>query len=228
MAGHLIKKFSVFTKLTGLVLVLLLADIIAFSVLPLSLLYPDIFLACKESGPEAAAVLFNDFNGDFTGVNRETRRRLNLGLALLRSNRVERLIVAGGNRAERGLSGARMMADYLLEQGVPSEDLLIEDRSLDSISNLARIENLAKKHSIRTLGLVSSPYHLMRLQRMIGSGADTFACFPYDPLSCSPPLTRREVWFSAHYNLAAGLLHIILPEQAYKTLVFLVRKHTDW
>lgn len=208
-------------------LVLVLADIIAFAVLPLSLLYPDSFTG-QERRLDAAAVLFNDFNGHYTGINRETERRLNAGLELLHSNRIDQLILAGGNRQEMGLSGARMMAGYLAELQVPVEKILIEDRSRDSLSNLARIQDLARKHNIRRIGLISSPYHLKRLKTMAGAGSAGFTFLPYDPLQCRPPLSRKEAWVSAHYNLAAYLLHILLPRQAYESVVLWVRENTDW
>lgn len=220
-------KVSFIFRFTVLALALILADTVAFSILPLSFLYPPAVTGENRS-LDAAAILFNDFDDSFTGLNAETRRRLHAGLGIYQDNRVATLIVAGGNRPDKGIIGARLMASYLLAQGVPQEDILVEDRSRDSVSNLARIAEISGAGNARSVGLISSPYHILRLQKMFGPESDNFIYLSYDPLRCRPPLTRREVWFSAHYNLAAYFLYTLLPRKTYGKVVVWVRQNTEW
>jgi hypothetical protein len=102
--------------LIGILFCAALLDIVMFYTLPLRYLYPGTFDAGKEK-LTVAAILFNDFNPSFTGINNETKRRVQHGAAMLKQNRVEQLIVVGGNRAASKRKGARLMADYLLELG---------------------------------------------------------------------------------------------------------------
>lgn len=202
-------------------------DLAFFSILPLRYLYPVTF---SDDGEEvqAAAILFNDFNPTFTGINNETRRRLHHGMSLMDRNRVRQLIVVGGNREASGRKGAQFMADYLLEHGVPAEKIRVEASSKDSMSNLEQLGKMARAHNIDTLGLVSSPYHLLRLQTMrIPISAD-LRLHAYNPADCIPPLTRREVWFSAHYNALAYAAQLILPTSSYRRIVMWIREHTEW
>ena len=52
--------------------------------------------------------------------------------------------------------------------------------------------------------------------------------YPYNPADCSPPLSRSEIWHSAHYNGVAFALQLFLPEPLYRKLVIWIREHTEW
>jgi len=204
-----------------------LADLAAFSALPFGVLYPVIF----DGGggkPETAAILFNDFNGDFTGVNDETKRRIHHGLSLLETGRVKQVVAVGGNRERSERKGARLMVDYMLEQGTPPEKILVEASSKDSMSNLEQLGKVLAGQDISTLGLVSSPYHLLRIRTMDIPLPAEIVLFSYDPADCFPQLTRKEAWFSAHYNAVAYLAQLLLPEKLYRNIVYWVREHTEW
>jgi len=175
----------------------------------------------------AAAVLFNGFTPERTGINDETRRRLQFGLSLLRSNQARLLLVVGGNRPDKGVNGARLMAKYLHEQGVAEEQIIVEDQSRDSYSNLARIRNITGEKGLESVGLVSSPHHLLRIKGLNNPAAAGFRFLPYDAADCDPPLGRGEIWWSAHNNLAAWLAAILLPTPVYDRIVLWVRSYTN-
>lgn len=214
------------SALTAAFLALLLADIALFALLPVPYLYPS-FPSQARQPAAAAAVLFNGFTPERTGINDETRRRLHHGLSLLRGNRVRLLLVAGGNRPDKGVNGARLMATYLRNQGVAEEQIIVEDQSRDSLSNLARITQIMREKGLASMGLVSSPHHLLRIQALNSPAAESFRFLPYDAANSDPPLTRAEIWCSAHSNLAAWLAAVLLPAPVYDRIVRWVRSHTD-
>jgi uncharacterized SAM-binding protein YcdF (DUF218 family) len=210
------------TFLTGL----LMADIALFAFLPVRLLCPS--LPAEHGKPvAAAAVLFNGFSPERTGINEETRRRLQFGLSLLRSNQARLLLVAGGNRPEKGINGARLMARYLRSQGVAAEQIIVEDQSRDSFSNLARIREITGEKGLESVGLVSSPHHLLRIRALNSPAAAGFRFLPYDATDCVPPLGRGEIWLSAHVNIGAWLAAVLLPVPVYNWIVLWVRTYTN-
>ncbi|MHB8788301.1 MAG: YdcF family protein [Desulfobulbaceae bacterium] len=210
----------------GLLAGLFLADITLFALMPLTFLYPS--LPAHDREPvAAAAVLFNGFTPDGTAINDETRRRLHYGLSLLRGNQTRLLLVAGGSRPDKGINGARLIAGYLRGQGVAEELILVEDQSRDSLSNLARIREIAEEQGLESVGLVSSPHHLLRIRALNSPAAEGFRFFPYDAAGSDPPLTRLEIWCSAHLNLVAWLAAALLPAPVYDRIVLWVRTHTD-
>jgi hypothetical protein len=120
------------------------------------------------------------------------------------------------------------MADYMLERGVPAKKILIDASSKDSISNMEQLGKILAGRNIDTLGLISSPYHLLRLQNMRIPFEADLRYYPYNPAACFPSLSRREVWFSAHYNAIAYFAQLLMPESLYRKLVLWVRDHTEW
>ena len=118
------------------------------------------------------------------------------------------------------------MAAYLRAQGVAAEQIMIEDRSRDSCSNLEQIRKKTLALRGDTVGLVSSPHHLLRIRALNLPAAAGFRELPYSPTRCDPPLTRTEIWRSAHGNLAAWLASILLPSKVYERIVLWVRTHT--
>ena len=212
---------------------LLLCCIVVVDLL-LTFLVPARFLNLVETNtPQQqiglVAVLFHDFNADKTGINNETMRRINHALAFMEKSGSSYLVVAGGYRPGEEYSGARFMADYALQTGrVAGEKIIIEDRSMDSFSNLVNIAGIMDDLGVPFGGLVSSPLHLLRIRKtVLGEGSRVYL-LPYDAGSCSPPLTRWEKWKTIHYNLAAYAAALLLPSKWYDGLVKWVRENTDF
>ena len=74
-----------------------------------------------------------------------------------------KLIVSGGQGADELTSEAEAMAKYLMEQGVPQEDILIENRSRTTFENLtfskAILEDLGLGKSVL---VVTNSFHALR------------------------------------------------------------------
>lgn len=226
MTGNKNKSTS-FILLTIVFLVLLgIADFGIFYTLPLRFLYPVTFDAGSER-IKIVAILFNDFDETYTGINNETKRRANHGIILAGRNSVEKLVLVGGNREASQRKGAQLMADYLLEQGVPRQKILIEHTSRDTVSNLEQLGKLLAEEDMSTITLVSSPYHLMRIKNMQIQSRVDFIYSSYNPADCFPPLSRSEIWYSAHYNIAAYVAQTLLPGSLYREFVKWIRENTE-
>jgi len=212
---------------TSALALLVIIDLTVFFLLPVQLL--DV----SQPGPvryrvDAAAILFHDFNARRTGISNETRRRLHYGISLLQSKKAGTLLVAGGNRPDQGINGAGLMAEYVRSLGIPDVAVIVENSSHDSLSNLERISQIMRQHDLQSVALVSSPYHLLRLQALsIGAHAQ-MQYAPYDIVHCFPPLTRKDLWLSAHYNMAAYVAAAVLPKESYRWIVEWVRRHTEF
>lgn len=205
-----------------------LGDLVLFFFLPLQYLYPSQPELPRLGHVKMAAILFSGFNDTFTGINSESERRVQYGKTLLKNKLVEKLVVVGGNRSESKRKGAQLMADYLLAAGVKEDQILVEVTSSESRSNLEQYYRILREKGVVSGGLISSPYHLLRIKRMQILPQVQFTYLPYNPFDCIPPLTRKEIWWSAHYNLTAYLLYTFLPESMYRDFVHWVRTHTDW
>ncbi|MFG6148066.1 YdcF family protein [Halobacillus sp. B23F22_1] len=88
--------------------------------------------------------------------------RLKQGIELYKKEQVEYLIVTGGagngSRTSEGEAGK----NYAVEQGVPEEAIIVEDKSLVTEENLKNTQVIIQEQNIQSVLLVSDTYHLKR------------------------------------------------------------------
>lgn len=93
---------------------------------------------------------------------------------LARGNRPV-LVPSGGQGGDEVRSEAAAMGEYLAEQGVPAQDLLLEDRSTTTRENIERSAVLLRETDrVGPMLLVTSDYHVLRtasLARRLGVDA---------------------------------------------------------
>ncbi len=112
------------------------------------------------------------------------RSRIDKGIQVYRNNPGSKLIFSGGQGKDEVISEARAMADYAVGQGVPEQDMLLEDRSRNTDENIRFSAEIMKKDMpdrAPYFAVVTSSYHLMRALmiakrnklRCIGYGSKT-------------------------------------------------------
>ena len=104
-----------------------------------------------------------------------------------------RIIVSGGGPQARPgdpkvMSEAEAMRIFLLDLGVPSEAIVLEDRSLNTIQNIRGVRELVKGG--RT-ALVTSASHVPRALRLARTAGLNVEVFPTDWV---PPAEVRASW----------------------------------
>lgn len=99
-----------------------------------------------------------------------------------------KLIVSGGQGADELTSEAAAMANYLIEQGVPEEDILIENRSRTTFENLTFSKAILEKEGLgKDVLVVTNSFHalragvFMRRLRIPGRSVGSKTAFYYLP-----------------------------------------------
>jgi uncharacterized SAM-binding protein YcdF (DUF218 family) len=211
-----------------LIFLILLVDIIAFFFIPLEKI--DKLLPFKElSASSTIAVLFHGYTGDRKAIDRETKRRINFGISLFRENDSDVLITSGGKRPQNQKTGAVLMAEFAVDAGVSDSSVHIEDASYDSKSNLENISRWISENKIKhDVMLISSPFHLMRIKALREICGTKIYYAPYILHEANPPISRVELWTSAHYNFVIYIINRILPIEFYDHFVGWLRKNTSF
>ena len=94
------------------------------------------------------------------------RGRLNHGALLYEQGFADRIIVMGAGREGDATTEAQAGTDYLVEQGVPGEDVTPSPRGNTTQESIAAAAELMRQEDLDSAFLVSDPWHNLRIRRM--------------------------------------------------------------
>jgi uncharacterized SAM-binding protein YcdF (DUF218 family) len=111
--------------------------------------------------------------------------RVDAGLALAAQGRVQRLALSGGDDWEDGRNEAQVMARHARASGYAGP-LLLEGKSTSTRENLSMSAPVLKAAGVKSVIIVSEPYHLWRAERLVrASGFDRLFDVQYAAASTS-------------------------------------------
>ena len=101
---------------------------------------------------------------DGNRVSKLLSDRLDKGIAIYRRNVPDcTLVCSGGQGADETVSEAKAMRDYLVSKGIPPEDILMEDRSTDTMENVTFCRNLIdSRGGGKNVVITTNGYHVLR------------------------------------------------------------------
>lgn len=101
-----------------------------------------------------------------TNVSPVFRERINHGIDLYQRGKVRKLIFTGGQGNPNEPTESSAARQYALQRGVPFDDILIEEKSHTTYENILYAKELADKHGIKKVLIVSDPLHMKRAVAM--------------------------------------------------------------
>ena len=145
----------------------------------------------------------------------ETGERVEEGVKLYRDRWAPVMIMSGAARDE-GVSNAAAMRQLAVAAGVPEASIILEEVARDTIGNAQNVQALVAEHNLRSIILVTSPYHqrraLITFQQFLGKD------FPIINHSATDSAWRKNGWW-----LSPWTRHLTwgeLGKTAYLTLLF--------
>ncbi len=100
-----------------------------------------------------------------THITGSLKRRLDKALLYLHDNPETVAIVSGGQGRGEEVTEAAAMREYLLENGLPDERIIMEDRSKTTKENLEFSKKLLKRGEDK-IGIVTNNFHIYRAMRI--------------------------------------------------------------
>lgn len=98
----------------------------------------------------------------------QLKLRLKTAAKVFKENPHMLILVSGGQGPDEEVSEAKAMRDYLVKLDVPSESILLEDRSTSTVENLifskAILDSL--KVNTSTVGIVTTEFHMYRAKML--------------------------------------------------------------
>lgn len=93
------------------------------------------------------------------------KERLDQAYRLYRDGLVQYLILSGG-KGDDGLTEAEGMKRYLVDKGIPSDRLLLEDQARNTAENIANSKKILLERNWEQIHLVTHDYHMYRALRL--------------------------------------------------------------
>ena len=130
-----------------------------------------------------------------TNVSPVFRERINHAIELYHQGKVRKLIFTGGQGNANEPTEAAAARAYAQANGIPSQDILVEQKSHTTYENIVYAKQLADANKIKKVLLVSDPMHMKRAMTMaLDVGLDA---------SPSPTQTTRyKTWRTQFSELA--------------------------
>ena len=140
------------------------------------------------------------------GVSPVFRERINQAIRLYREGYVSALIITGGYGEGNRCSDAYIGAQYAVEQGIPEEVILIEERSTITEENLQNAKEIMDENGFASALIVSDPLHMRRAMRMARDfGMEAYssptATSVYRGTWVKIKFLAREVFFYTGYKI---------------------------
>jgi uncharacterized SAM-binding protein YcdF (DUF218 family) len=92
--------------------------------------------------------------------------RLRHAIDLYRAGTVHRLLLTGGFGKGAEEAESAVARKYAIDHGVPAADILTENRSRNTLENLAEARAVMRANGLKTAIIVSDPLHLCRAAAM--------------------------------------------------------------
>lgn len=141
-------------------------------------------------------------DGEVSPVYRE---RINHGIQLYKAKTVKKLILTGGIGDQNTASDAYAAKLYAISQGVPADDILIEEKSSVTAENLRYAKLIMDEEGYESALIVSDPLHMKRAMLLaddigICAYSSPTQTTMYKTAKTRIPFLMREIFFYIGYR----------------------------
>ena len=90
------------------------------------------------------------------------RERINHSIYLYKKGVVKKLIYTGGKGKGQVQTESEVAKSYAIHKGVKKEDILIEEKSKNTVENLSEAKKIMDSNKLKNALLISDPFHMKR------------------------------------------------------------------
>lgn len=133
------------------------------------------------------------------------KRRLDCAYRYLSEHDSMKVVVSGGQGNDEAISEAQCMRDYLVEMGISTERIFMEDKSTSTEENLKFSQEIISREGLpEKITLVTDAFHQCRAEMLAKNiGIDPYNISGYTSWYIVPTYWVRE-WFGIAYYAVFG------------------------
>lgn len=129
----------------------------------------------------------------------DTKARTAEAIMLYKNGWAPKLIFSGAAQDKSGPSNAAAMKKQAITEGIPEEDILLEENAVNTEENAANTQALVRNNNLHSIIVVTSAYHQRRagleFQKRAGS----------DVTVVNHPVAHDRQWQASWYLTPSGL-----------------------
>lgn len=156
--------------------------VLASGVFPVGLWLQFLLTTAEAPRQADAIVVLGGGIYDQDTLSPGTAERLIHGLRLWKKGYASVIILTGGNPANPAVPESDVMARVAIDLGIPQSSLIVERHAANTHAQAHTVGDLARRHNIRTILLVTSPVHSYRAVRVFQKTGLTVVSTPAAPL----------------------------------------------
>ena len=123
--------------------------------------------------------------------------RINHAITLYKNHYASKILMSGGADKEDNANEAESMRKIAIEAGIPSEDILIENKSTSTYENFAFSKKVLQKANLHSIIIVTDPYHNARAELIARKQKFAYSLSPAVESACweqdkNKPFTNRD------------------------------------
>lgn len=135
------------------------------------------------------------------------KERINHGIWLYQNGYAGKIIFTGGKGTGNIYSDSFIAREYAMRQGIPFDDILIEEQSSTTQQNIDYASKIMNTNLMKSAIIVSDPLHMKRAMKMAKDYGLTAYSSPtptskYKTLKTKLPFLIREIYFYIGYIIA--------------------------
>jgi len=172
-------------------------------------LSPDSLDSCSDTPSSKPGCLPADAIIAVSGG--DTDGRTNEAIKLYKNGWAPLLIFSGAASDKSGPSNAAVMEQHAIQEGVPEEDILVEQTSENTKENAVNTADILLSSNVKSAILVTSPYHQKRVLLEFQSRAPSVE-FRSHPIVNDPQWSTRWWWLtpSGWYLTVSELVKLLI------------------
>jgi vancomycin permeability regulator SanA len=181
--------------------------LVAAVVLYMGVTFVQVWLAARDDQAQPAQAIVVFGTAQYNGVPSPVlAARLDHAIELYEADLAPVIVVTGGNQPGDKFTEATASANYLIQRGVPDEDVLREVSGTSSWQSLAAAANFLDDRSIDDVILVSDPFHSLRIRAMASElGLEGHS----SPTKTSPIKGMTEAKYMAREAVAVAVGRVV-------------------
>lgn len=121
--------------------------------------------------------------------------RIRKGLELYNKEWADKIICAGGDRLiEAGMSSSQSMKDTLITYGVPSENILVQDETINTFNDITYLlKKYEKDFDFNNAIFVTSSYHTYRTKKILEKKRIRASVISAEPYELNPVVWSEKL-----------------------------------